>query len=508
MSEKWPATTEISGFIARAIDAIETRHRTLLPLASLLKRGVAWHNASLPSEVRCAIEAGVGAGEIHVVAATSTLAEGVDLPFQITILADWLTWSDAGQHPISAALFRNIAGRCGVRALSPKATPFCSTTRSATKNYPRPACAPICKTLSSRAPVCQRRVALWKLFLWNRMARLAARRSRLGNPTTGRVRRKRRRIPAAFLDATFLAHRDAASLQEWRQRADNLLCAWESEGLATKSANSTWNLTPRGAAFRASDLSPATCRRLLGTLDSVPRGDFSGVAGIARLNAHLWRSLGNVPEAGSEIARFFAPRSRFAATPADLESLGAMWLRGASPEAIFAALPRVKRAGYAEINLWVEGMENALLSPQWSASYERWLDFVRAGLETWTPKIWRASAILAPFCGTSAPEIHWRDGAAQWESGVDSLWASRALRAGAPGTRAAIAALGRVWPFESGSLAHDPLALAPLQHDAAREAAQQAFDAALSEVGGRHCFAGRNLLELRDWLCAKAGLNK
>ena len=48
------------------------------------------------------------------VTATTTLAEGVDLPFRFTILADWLTWDGTNkQRPMASLLFRNIAGRCG-----------------------------------------------------------------------------------------------------------------------------------------------------------------------------------------------------------------------------------------------------------------------------------------------------------------------------------------------------------------------------------------------------------
>ena len=50
-----------------------------------------------------------------MVAATTTLAEGVDLPFRVTVIADWLLWTDLAPdpRPISAALFANIAGRAG-----------------------------------------------------------------------------------------------------------------------------------------------------------------------------------------------------------------------------------------------------------------------------------------------------------------------------------------------------------------------------------------------------------
>ncbi|HEX8464681.1 MAG TPA: hypothetical protein VF627_08705, partial [Abditibacterium sp.] len=315
---------------------------------------------------------------------------------------------------------------------------------------------------------------------------------------------------ARFFAATYLAHRDATKLEAWREKAEMWLLDWENEGLLARDGDRI-SLSPRGKAWRATDLSPATCRRLLGALETLPNLDFSGVGGLARLNAHLWRVLGAAPEAGSEIGRFFGPRSRFAATPADLETLGASWLRGESMEAIFAALPRIARAGYAGLEAWVEGSQNeaeAEISPDWSASYERWLDFGRAGLETWAPRLWSAAATLAPLAGGAARRVDWRGGAALWSAGVDSPWAARAVSAGAPGTRRGAAAVGRLWPTRAAFSPADPLGLGRLQSETEREVVERAFETALREVGGRHCVAGRNLLALRDWVWAKAGLSK
>ena len=113
LGELFPIEAQSGGAAARAVEAIEARHRTLLPLARLVERGVAWHNSSLPSEVRGHLESAIESGQIHAVAATSTLAEGVDLPFAQTIVVDWLGWDEGAQKPLSSALFRNIAGRCG-----------------------------------------------------------------------------------------------------------------------------------------------------------------------------------------------------------------------------------------------------------------------------------------------------------------------------------------------------------------------------------------------------------
>jgi helicase len=506
LGEKWPLASEVGGYRARAIEAIESRHRTLLPLVDLLKKGVAWHNSSLPLEVRAAIEAGIAQREIAVVTATSTLAEGVDLPFRLTVVADWLKWEEGGQKPLSPALFRNIAGRCG------RAGAF---TEGDTLVFDNP-------LGDEQFTARDKRIALQhKLYLGNECGETRSALEALGDSQLrsglestfetqllAALGETEGNFPENFLKSTFLAQHAPERVEEWRERAQLSLQQWKREGLVQPDSRPT--LTQRGAAWRATDLSPLTCRRLLGALETLPRSDYSGVGGISRINAHLWRALRAAPEAGGEIERFFGPRSRFVATHADLEAVGALWLRGTSTEAIFAALPRVQRAGYRGLSEWVEGVveEGDASAMQWSAPYERWLDFVRAGLETWSPWLWRAGGVLAPLAGGAAAKIDWRGGAALWETGVDTTWASKALEAKAPGTRAVVAALGRLWPFEIRDAKHDPLALAWLQSEEGVAQAEAAFAAALKEVGGRYCVAGRNMLELRDWVWGKAGLRK
>lgn len=71
-------------------------HLRLLRLC--VEKGVAYHNASLPTQVRELIEAATEAGDLQVVTATTTLAEGVNLPFRFTVLVDWLAWTGEDQQ--------------------------------------------------------------------------------------------------------------------------------------------------------------------------------------------------------------------------------------------------------------------------------------------------------------------------------------------------------------------------------------------------------------------------
>lgn len=83
-------------------------------LIPLLQRGVAYHTAGLPPRLRVLVEETCAAGELSFVSSTTSLAEGADLPFGRTILADWTFPVGPGEYSAFApALWRNIAGRCG-----------------------------------------------------------------------------------------------------------------------------------------------------------------------------------------------------------------------------------------------------------------------------------------------------------------------------------------------------------------------------------------------------------
>lgn len=80
-------------------------------LAALVRKGVAYHNASMPLHLRGLIESACEEMAFNFVCATTTLAEGADLPFGRCIVADWTF--PVSHDRFQASLLRNIAGRCG-----------------------------------------------------------------------------------------------------------------------------------------------------------------------------------------------------------------------------------------------------------------------------------------------------------------------------------------------------------------------------------------------------------
>ncbi|MEF8709125.1 MAG: DEAD/DEAH box helicase [Candidatus Accumulibacter propinquus] len=96
-----------------AADSVLKRYPYLDFLAECLRCGVAYHNASLPFDIRRDIERLTRARKLSVVCATTTLAEGADLPFRWTIVAHWLSSMHGDGTKMKSMTFRNIAGRCG-----------------------------------------------------------------------------------------------------------------------------------------------------------------------------------------------------------------------------------------------------------------------------------------------------------------------------------------------------------------------------------------------------------
>jgi hypothetical protein len=85
------------------------------PLLASLPFGVAFHHGDLPLDVRGEIEGAYRQKIIRVLACTTTLAEGVNLPIQNLIIGYPQTRHDGG-HRLSVRDFKNIVGRAG-RAL-------------------------------------------------------------------------------------------------------------------------------------------------------------------------------------------------------------------------------------------------------------------------------------------------------------------------------------------------------------------------------------------------------
>ncbi|MBN1800787.1 MAG: DEAD/DEAH box helicase [Candidatus Lokiarchaeota archaeon] len=81
-------------------------------LANYVEKGIAYHHAGLPPNIRDLIEKLIKTNRLKIVSATTTLAEGMNTPVSSIIIPSlWMRY-----EYLSKMLFRNIAGRAG-RAL-------------------------------------------------------------------------------------------------------------------------------------------------------------------------------------------------------------------------------------------------------------------------------------------------------------------------------------------------------------------------------------------------------
>ena len=82
-------------------------------LASLIEKGVAFHHAGLTNEARMLVEEAFREGAIRFVAATPTLAAGVNLPARAVVIEKFTRYGEEGEVPISVSEYKQMAGRAG-----------------------------------------------------------------------------------------------------------------------------------------------------------------------------------------------------------------------------------------------------------------------------------------------------------------------------------------------------------------------------------------------------------
>ena len=87
------------------------RHEEILD--SIIRKGIAFHHAGLSSDRREKIEEGFRNGKIKVIAATPTLASGVNLPARAVIVRDITRFSSGYSDYLPVSEVRQMLGRAG-----------------------------------------------------------------------------------------------------------------------------------------------------------------------------------------------------------------------------------------------------------------------------------------------------------------------------------------------------------------------------------------------------------
>lgn len=103
-----PAALNIIKTISGLLGANKDDH--ISDLVSLLRKGVVIHHGSVPLEVRFLIEDYIRLGFARICFATSTLAQGVNMPFDVVWLENSRIIGDEAERALS---FKNLIGRSG-----------------------------------------------------------------------------------------------------------------------------------------------------------------------------------------------------------------------------------------------------------------------------------------------------------------------------------------------------------------------------------------------------------
>lgn len=85
---------------------------TAADLRTALRGGTGFHNANLTREERVVVEQAFRAGDIRVLAATTTVAAGINTPADTVIIAEQQFVGEDGR-PFTVAEYKNMAGRAG-----------------------------------------------------------------------------------------------------------------------------------------------------------------------------------------------------------------------------------------------------------------------------------------------------------------------------------------------------------------------------------------------------------
>ena len=94
-------------------DFLRTEVGADFELISMLERGVGVHHAGLSDEIRSLMEWLAEAGQLRVLCATSTVAQGLNFPVSSIFLASHYVPKDGHSAPMSPREFWNLAGRAG-----------------------------------------------------------------------------------------------------------------------------------------------------------------------------------------------------------------------------------------------------------------------------------------------------------------------------------------------------------------------------------------------------------
>ncbi len=113
VAESLPALDTVPDEVRLVQDFMRTEVGAGFELVEMLERGVGVHHAGLSDEVRSLMEWLAEAGQLRVLCATSTVAQGLNFPVSSIFLASHYVPKERHSAPMSPREFWNLAGRAG-----------------------------------------------------------------------------------------------------------------------------------------------------------------------------------------------------------------------------------------------------------------------------------------------------------------------------------------------------------------------------------------------------------
>jgi helicase len=385
---------------------IVKKARELMPwspdLANLLEIGIAFHNASMPAQMRKEIEDAVRAGRIDYVCATTTLAEGADLPFRTTIIENWIVGYGDDAKPMPSLLFRNIAGRCGrAGAFAEGDTvvyenligPWRFTNHSHRKTHFR-------SVILDPPPV--ESALMWGVEN-NGSNDAAIARAALESQIIAAIPENPLDESLAFTVANRLYSNSAAASANLTSICEGVvagLLAANDEFEPFAVAASPIKLTEIGKAANRTGLSASTCRALLHYLKSLENHSLD----LPRLCSEFLLNFGTIPEQQDSYLRKVIANSkqRGFVKSTDLEYVTHAWLARTGMYEAFSLLPTFAKSSANEDTRTKE--------------FDKFIQLVEATWGSFLPWLFRACHQLAPFGAEAASQLDWREMARTLES--------------------------------------------------------------------------------------------
>ncbi|WP_018858498.1 DEAD/DEAH box helicase [Rhizobium sp. 42MFCr.1] len=381
------------------LNLIHSQYPHLKPLAAMLVRGVAYHNASLPPDIRAAIEDAIKRRDLKYVASTTTLAEGVDLPFRSTIIFDWLTGYKDSQAPMQSLLFRNIAGRCGRAGeftegdtiLFDNVLGKLSFTGHQTRRYHQTTLfadpPPVASVFANDNLKPETRRAITALVASQLLASIPE------NPEIDD-------LEVHWAENSYAAQYSVSPRTLLSEARAELLSDAYGEPFAR--AASPMKLTSLGEAANRSGFGPATCRALLAFI--AREDQFSSPPDFA---ADVIDALGTCDEQENGILRDIANRKKttFFYKASDVSAVASSWLEGRSLAQAFLNLPKAKESKAAVSPAdWALGERE---SEPVSAQYDKFVDVTQYMFGTFVPWVCRAIHSFKAYGTPRVQKIDW-----------------------------------------------------------------------------------------------------